>query len=122
MFTIKSIYACVHDTSYDGYPFKVIVKVTMPVAEWTKYRKSGNLGQLYGLEISNAVYRVNDAICASNPMVDDRQRAKQGVKTLTLTYFDRDFSRAAKLGLEVKTHGSEQYLGFGTYVSIMKEN
>jgi hypothetical protein len=120
MFQIKSIYASYHDTSSSAvYPWKVIVEIKIPVSEWTAYRKNGQLGQLYGCEVSNAVYHVNNAIPAHCPHVDDTSRAKQGVKSIWLTYYGQSMDQAAKLGLKVEQHGTERYLGFATSNKIL---
>lgn len=102
MFTIKSIVAT------DYYNPEVTVKVEMPVKEWNKHRSKGWLGQLYGIDISNAVYAINNNIPASNPTVDDRRRASEGVKTITLIYRIREdqMDKAEALGFStVKLKG-----------------
>lgn len=103
MFSIKSIYALNFDNSFGGYPWKVVVSVTMPSKEWTDLKKKGALGQLYGIEISNYVYALNNNIPAHCPTVDDSQRAKKGIKTVELTYFlsSNQADKAEALGLKV---------------------
>ena len=64
----------------------VLVTVTMDAKAWTKARSKG-LGMLYGIDISNAVYR-EYGIKAYNPTVADRDRAKAGIKTIQLYYAD----------------------------------
>lgn len=117
---ITSIAACSHDSSYGGYPFKVEVTVRMCSKEWAKARAKNQLGQLYGIDISNAVFAFNRNIDASNPTVNDTKRASKGEKLITLTYYMRDLDKAEKLGLKVKRVSSwnekvtEEFLEFGT--------
>jgi hypothetical protein len=56
---------------------------------------------IYGVDIGNHVYAMNQAIPAYNPMVNDTERASKGFKRITLTYFFNDAERAESLGLEV---------------------
>lgn len=65
----------------------VEVIVTMEAKLWTKYRNSGWLGSLYGIDISNAVYKL-EGIKAYCPSVGDSDRAKAAVKTISLCYAD----------------------------------
>lgn len=58
------------------------VLVNMDAADWKKSDK----GTLYGIDISNAVYRLNDRVYAYNPSVDDTRIVRNGRKYLTLTY------------------------------------
>jgi hypothetical protein len=101
MFEIKSVYASDHDKEFLGVGFLVTVVVEMDSKEWANARKSGNLGHLYGVEISNAVYAINRAIPAINPTVDDTARASKGVKTIKLNYYGSNLENAEKLGLKV---------------------
>jgi len=121
-FKIILINGRVHDTSYGGYPWRIDVVVELNVKDWQLYRKKKMLGQMYGVDFSNAVYHINNNIPASCPMVDDRKRAKNGIKTINLTYFLRDADRAENLGFEVYRHPSgETSPGFADYVSIYRE-
>jgi hypothetical protein len=61
------------------------VIVEIDVKYWTKLRSKGHLGQLYGVDISNAVYSIY-GVPAWNPTVGDRARAKNGIKTIRLEY------------------------------------
>ena len=106
IFTIKSITASTHDNSFGGYPFRVDVIVKMETKAYKQFKN--NLGHLYGVLISNEVYRINPAIKAHGPMVDASRRAKKGVKTIILSYFDKDLDNAAKLGLIVEGQGSSR--------------
>jgi hypothetical protein len=62
------------------------VTVVMPVGVFNSYKKRNDLGYLYGVVISNEVYRTNSSIDAYCPTVSDRIRASKGLKTITLTY------------------------------------
>ena len=65
----------------------VEVLVTMEAKLWGKYKRSGWLGSLYGIDISNAVYKL-EGIKAICPSVGDRDRAINGYKTISLCYYD----------------------------------
>ena len=84
MFEIKSVSRISPDT--------VLVKVFISSKEWLKARNSGALGQLYGIDISNAAYRQH-GVKASNPTVKD-YRAIGGVKVIDLTYQDSEWVEA----------------------------
>ena len=92
MFTIESIsehriesdYWGLNGTYRETRVHKVLVSI--PVKEWNRYRKLGQLGALYGVDISNAVYRLYSGIYATNPTVDDSARAKDGMKRIELYY------------------------------------
>lgn len=121
-FKITRIVARGHDSSYSGYPFKVEVVVKMDSKLWTSIRNKKSLGALYGIDISNAVYALNQSIPASNPTVKDTERAKNGLKTIYLTYYGSSFDKAEKLGLEVKRlRSGECFMGFGTANMIYSE-
>jgi hypothetical protein len=62
------------------------VRVSMPVKVWAAFKKSRQLGQLYGIDISNSIYAMDRTVYAYNPTVDDRRNAKHGIKTISLTY------------------------------------
>jgi hypothetical protein len=79
MFQVKNIVRVDSET--------VKVTVTMDAKEFNKAKKQG-LGQLFGIDISNHVFR-EYGIKAYNPSVDGiKSRAVQGVKTLQLYYKD----------------------------------
>ncbi|CAM6004839.1 unnamed protein product [Sphagnum balticum] len=82
MFNIQSIYRLDSDL--------VTVKVTMDAKAWLECKAKGQLGSLYGVDISNAVYRLS-GVKASCPIVSDRDRAKNGIKVLELTYADSEW-------------------------------
>lgn len=117
MFKITSITGKIHDTSFGGYPYKIIVTVEIPVSEFNKLcpvigKKSGgylkreksvrDLGNLV-LDVNNAVYRVNTHIPAHNPSIDSQgsKRASKGIKTLEFVYFLNDHDVAEKLGFNL---------------------
>jgi len=68
-------------------PETVMVKVRMDAKEWAKIKKQGQLGQLYGVDISNEAYRTH-GVRAHNPTVQDSDRASGGVKWVKLWYAD----------------------------------
>lgn len=79
MFQVKNIVRVNADT--------VKVTVTMSIKEFNKAKKD-SLGQLFGIDISNHVYR-EYGVKAYNPTVDGiKTRAKNGIKTLQLYYRD----------------------------------
>lgn len=65
------------------------VTVTMDKKEWTK----ANKGMLYGVDISNEIYRRYPDIYATCPTVGDNQSATKGIKTITLTYLTMDYKK-----------------------------
>jgi hypothetical protein len=78
-FTIESIYR--HNAEL------VTVKVTMDAKTWAHCKASGLLGCLYGIDISNEVYRTS-GVNALHPIVCDTLRAKGGIKLIELSYAD----------------------------------
>ncbi len=94
--------------SNTGYKVECIVKVDVDAAFWTKAKRTGQLGALYGIDISNEVYRLSRRLVpAWNPMVDDKRRASDGVKRITLTYHFDNVAAAQELGLECFKAGGE---------------
>lgn len=79
MFTIQNVSRISFDL--------VQVTVSIPAKEWHTIKRRGALGALYGIDISNAAYRLH-GIKAYQPGVNDRVRASNGIKTITLTYVD----------------------------------
>ncbi len=74
--------------SYTAYDKQATCFLKIPVSVWRRYRDKGNLGVLYGIDVSNYIYKAsNFKIKAYNPVVDDRQRARKGIKTIELTYY-----------------------------------
>lgn len=110
--TIQHISICVHDMSYGGYHYRVDVVVTMSSEAWLKMKKKKQLGMLYGVDIGNAIYRLNHNIPAYHPMVGDRERSRNGIKTIKLSYHFNDEDKAAALGLDIKS-----YTGYRTVYS-----
>lgn len=83
-FRIKSIRI---QTGTGRHDADCTVTVTMNSKEFSKAKKNGHLGFLYGTDISNEVYRLtNRLVQAYNPSVDDSQRSFNGIKTITLSY------------------------------------
>lgn len=101
-YSCVSIDAKIHDMSYGGYPYKVEAEFIIDPKEFAKIKRHNQLGQLFGIDLSNEVYRLtNGKIPASNPSVDYSKPARKGIKTLKLTYFFRDHDTAEALGFEV---------------------
>ena len=65
----------------------VAVKVRCDAKEFNKIKAKGDLGQLYGIDISNEVYRTR-GVTACNPTVDSHGRVRNGYKWVTLIYKD----------------------------------
>ncbi len=118
-FKIINITAMLHDSSYGGYPWKTMVRIEIDSKWWARIRKANGLGMLYGVDISNAVGRINSNIRAYQPTVDDQSRARKGIKTITLTYFSQDYEAARKIGFNVKICGGEPaILDYGKQIEI----
>lgn len=101
-YLIKSIVLSVHDTSYGGYPYVATVNVEVDAKYWSALKKKNQLGMLYGVDISNEVYRLSSQLIpAHNPMVDHNRNAKNGIKTISLQYHFKDHDKAEKLGMKV---------------------
>lgn len=82
MYTIQSI--CVREYQ-NQFVTKVFVNVDSKY--WAKLKSKSNLGQLYGVDISNEVYRiVNKSFNTYCPSVSDDARASKGVKKIILSY------------------------------------
>lgn len=121
VFGVESITGSTHDSSYGGYPWKITVVVKMDAKAWKRHADKGWLGQLYGIDISNYVYGFSRAIPAHAPTVDHGQRAKDGVKTIKLTYFLRDPKKAEALGFKVTYLKNGEFFGaFSEYIKIME--
>lgn len=60
------------------------VSVYMPLKAWREIAKAGNLGTLYGVDISNAVYQQNRDVHATCPTVGVVKH--NGKAIITLTY------------------------------------
>lgn len=71
----------------------VKVYIRMDAKEWHKLKKNSQLGSLYGIDISNAVYR-EYGVKAHCPTVSDRDNARGGIKRLTLYYNDSQWTNA----------------------------
>lgn len=71
----------------------VSVKVRMDAKAWLKAKRDKALGALYGVDISNEVYRTF-GVKAYNPTVADRDNASGGIKWITLYYADNTWTNA----------------------------
>lgn len=139
MFKIKSLTAQVHDTSYGGYPFKIVAVIEVdnkaflklpilrrtPASMFGPAKTSRDLGSLV-VAVNNAVYAVNRAIPAYNPSIDPRgeKRAKNGVKTMIFEYFSQDYEAAKLLGFKVAQdkNGNQRILDFATRIDLLKND
>lgn len=74
----------------------VQIVVTVDAKLWQKHKKNGQLGSLYGVDISNLVYRAT-GVKAYYPSVSDKTRAKNGLKVIFLTYVDPDWRPMSNL-------------------------
>ena len=103
-------------------PELVSVKVSMPIGAWNTARALSQLGHLYGVDISNAVYR-SSGVKASMPTVDDSARAKGGIKVIELTYADStwvDPRDSAGTGLDYDSIDSTDLVDNVIYVDFIK--
>lgn len=118
MFLIQSITA--QASNYLGDHLWVVeVSVLVDAKAWAKMRDKGQLGSLYGVDISNAVYAINQAIPASRPTVGDSERASKGFKRISLTYSLTDAAQAEALGLKVHRYRNGEVAHvYGDRVSI----
>jgi hypothetical protein len=117
------IIACTVAGSNTGYKFECLVKIQIDVKEWTAFKKRGALGVLYGIDVSNAVYALsNRLVPAHNPSVDDTQRAKNGIKTIRLSYYFDSADAAEKLGVKIKRNKAGEYLftEWSSYADLLK--
>lgn len=99
-YNLTGLYIATHDSSFGGYPVKYVATIEMPIERFRACK--GDLGALV-LDVNNDLYR-GYKVPAHAPHVDGmRDRAKEGVKTLTFTYFSTLVELAAQLGLPVHT-------------------
>lgn len=75
------------------YTDHVTVIVSIDAKLWAKAKAKGQLGELYGIDISNAVFR-EYGVKAYMPSVSDRRRASKGIKRIELTYLDASWREA----------------------------
>lgn len=106
--------------AYGDVEWNVTALVEMDVKAWTKIRNAGHLGQLYGVDISNHIHGLDQNIPAHCPTVDDKGKARKGIKFIRLTYKLNDPERAEKLGLVVQRLKNGSYLGrYGDFVDLL---
>jgi hypothetical protein len=79
MFKITNVYRSNDDT--------VKVSVQVNSKYWTKLKNKGDLGSLYGVDISNEVFRTY-GVQAYNPTVSANKRCRMGFKWVHLYYTD----------------------------------
>lgn len=74
------------DFSHVQYGSTIYVTFKMLKEDWEQIRKQGQLGHLYGTDLSNFLSRqgILNQYCV--PVVDDRKRCKAGVKTISVEY------------------------------------
>jgi hypothetical protein len=121
MFTIVGMQARAVNAIGAHDVWEAIVTVRIDAKAWAAARKRpSGLGQLYGIDVGNAVYRLNPNINTYRPTVNDKARASKGFKTIVLHYQSTDLERAAAVGLEVRTFGNgERVLAYGSRVNLM---
>lgn len=71
----------------------VRVDVRLDAKQWLATKQRGQLGALYGVDISNAAYRTH-GVKASNPTVSDGERASGGIKYISMYYADATWTIA----------------------------
>ncbi len=122
-YKITKIIGKTHDSSYGGYPWKIEVTIDVCAKEWTKLRNKDDLGSLYGIDVGNAVYKINPDIPAYCPSVDHDKRAKNGVKTVKLVYYINDADKAERLGFKVKRlRNGEAYANYSDFVDLLEKS
>lgn len=65
---------------------QIRVQVTVSARYWHEQRAKGQLGMLYGVDISNAIGAMRSDVKAYHPTVSDKARATGGYKTVILWY------------------------------------
>lgn len=81
----------VHSAAIYGYAWsntlKIVVNITVDAKAWHKLKKTGHLGQLYGVDVGNELSR-NWGVDKSyiQPVVEDRKRARDGLKFIRMEY------------------------------------
>jgi len=68
--------------SYDS----IIVTFDIDVKFWTKMRHDGQLGQLYGVDLSNRLSRAGLLDFYAAPIISDKSRATKGLKPIRAEY------------------------------------
>jgi len=121
MFTIKSIVASIHDTSYGGYPFKVVVNIDIDSKKYAKLpvttpAKSTLFGRSEArrdlsslvLDVNAAVQGFNRHIPAYNPFIDSKgsKSSRNGIKPMEFIYFFKNENAARCLGFEFHACGA----------------
>lgn len=74
----------------------VRVSIQCDAKAWSKLRDAGDLGSLYGIDVSNEVYKTY-GIKAYNPSVSHNDRARRGVKSIDLFYTDSQWVDVSQL-------------------------
>lgn len=106
--------------SNTGYKLEAIVKIAVDAKYWSYMKRNRQLGFLYGVDVSNEVYRRScRLIPAHNPSVDDRKRASAGIKSITLTYYFDSVENAYKLGIECHKTKEGLIPKFSSYVNLL---
>lgn len=107
--------------SHTGYKLEANITIEVDAAYWKRLQKAGNLGQLYGIDVSNAVYALtNKLVPAWNPSVDHRSNARKGIKTVKLTYYFDDVRAGIALGLKHFVGKSgEVHFDYGASVNLL---
>ena len=108
-FTIQRIAVTQHDSSFGGYRWKLIVNVDVDKTQWHALKKKNQLGQLYGVDISNALFRSGyDKHGYSVPQIDDKRRCKGNIKSVVYTVFFNSDDAAESYGIKFKDYSYPQ--------------
>lgn len=75
-----------HWSKDDCWGNELHVTFSIDSKEWKMLSTKGNLGMLYGVDLSNYLSRAGILNEYSVPSVDDKSRAKNGRKTIRIRY------------------------------------
>lgn len=118
MKTYKLTGLILRDSNSMGYKAELNVTVEIDAKTWHKAKKVGNLGMIYNVDIGNDLFRDYN-YPAYFPMVSDKRRAKNGIKTVELTFFTNNLRDVEKLGLECRCYGNELEVKYGQRIDLL---
>lgn len=102
-FTIQNISVSHHDSGFGGYRWKLEVRVDVDKTEWHALKKKNQLGQLYGIDVGNALFRSGyDKHGYSVPQIDDKPRCKGNIKSIGYTVLFNSDEAAEAYGIKFK--------------------
>lgn len=84
---LDRIKATLIDLKHHAFGSTLYVSFRISKATWDRYRKHGGLGMLYGVDLSNYLGRIGVLNQYCVPVIDDKRRAKDGFKTIEVTYY-----------------------------------